>query len=417
MEYYSNFATTDSSNIKLIKKNKKIEKINKNPNDTRVNIEEPEFIYLDETLGPDPSLMQFQKNQTKILWTIDEIEEDHKDIKEFESLDKNIKQVVKGITLFFTNADKVVIANLDSIVKQIPYKAAAHFYKSQEYVESVHDISYEKTNKLYYNNPEECKKDVNLLNAIIDASSSYPDEIFDLDNYSCEHYEKKSKQEQAVFKAITTKINSMKKWMNINSFHYKLLGLSTTETIGFNALFAIINSLKEHNKGLKFLIEVNEFVARDEAIHALFGMNLYKHYVKNKIPNQELKQIIYEITEIEIKFLKVLIPNDIKINNLTVLDYINYLKYLANMIYKYYVPNGNIYQNVTKIPGSFNISGLKNKANFFERTASYVTDNKVFTSDEILKLYPKTITLKDKNLNKENISLFGNEEFNKYLIL
>lgn len=347
-----------------------------------------DFVKLDEELKPNDNLMVFHTQQQKQFWTTSEIEYQEQDIVDnFPKLDEDSKTIINSILLFFTVADKMVIGNLMTLIEGIPYKAANYFFMMQGYIESVHDMTYEKSILLYYNNNEKLMEDKKLLDSIISTAEEYPEEVFDFDNYDSSIYSTRSPDEQRIFQAVALKINLMNRWKNKKSLIHNLVAFFIMENLSFNALFALINTFKEYNKGLRYLIDINEFVARDERIHAEFGLYIYKHCIKNKLPVDEFMFILKEISEIEIKFLEILLPENVKINNRGVEDYVEYIKAYSNGITQElnYEP---LYKDVdlTKCE-SFNTPGLKNKHNFFERTGTYVIDNKPLDMNIILDLF------------------------------
>lgn len=350
-----------------------------------LTIEEPIFKPIDETLFPHEGIMEFHSKQKSILWTDNEIDYTLDDITiSFPKLEKDHQTIIKSILLFFTVADKLVISNLETL-SRIPYKSAGYFFAIQNYIESIHDIIYEKAARLYYNDTEKYCNDTALLDSILKNAEKYSNEVFDLNNYSCRYYDNKTETEKLIFEAVSLKVNLMNKWKNVNSFIHNLVAFFIIENISFNALFSLINTFKEYNVGLKYIIEINEFVSRDEKIHADFGLYLYKNFIINKLPEEEFRLILKEISETEIEFLKKIIPSNKKINNRSVEDYVNFIKEYANGITKElnYSP---LYIDIYETRPEFNIPQMKVKQNFFERTGTYVTNNKNITHKNLLAL-------------------------------
>lgn len=348
----------------------------------------PEFVEIDEKLAPDSRLMEFYTRQQRIFWTSAEIEYQEKDIvEEFPKLNNDYQSIIKSILLFFTVADKLVIGNLNTLKQFVPYKAAEYFLIAQEYIEAIHDQAYELSARKYYNNDKKLIEDRQLLDDIMEAADNNEDELFDLDEYHSEIYEKRSEIEKKVFRAVALKINLMNRWRNKKSFIHNLVAFFIMESLSFNALFALINTFKEYNRGLKYLIDINEFVSRDERIHAEFGLFLYKNFLLNKLPKEEFLFILREIAETEINFLRTLISDDLKINNRTVEDYVLFIKEYANNISKD-LGYGSLYEDVNSgSTESFNVPKLKVKHNFFERTGTYVNNNSAISMDDVLDMY------------------------------
>lgn len=349
--------------------------------------EDPVFKPIDESLKPNEEFMTFQEDQVKFLWTAKEIHCNLEDIKKFkETADEATKSIILSILLFFTVVEKLVLSNLEKIEKIVPYKGAQYYFKVQSYIETVHDMIYEKAARLYYDDDEKFKKDKQLMNNVLEEAEKCPDEIFDLDNYDCKYYQDKNDIEKSIFKAVVIKINSVNRWKYCDSILLNIIGFFIIESISFNALFAFIDTFKSKNIGLKFLIDINEFVLRDESLHARFGMFLYKNFVENKIPENEFYNILKDITDTEINFIKEIMPDALSINNLKQSEYIIYLQNLANDIAKNFISN-KIYDNVIKPRPEFSAYNIHIKANFFERNSPYIIDDTPVNKEDILKQY------------------------------
>lgn len=354
-------------------------------NDYVLTKEEPQFLPVDERINFNSLIMHFIDIQTQLLWTVDEIDYDEDDIRSFDKLSEEQKNVIKSIILFFTVADKLVISNLDNL-KNIPYESALNFYKLQEYIESIHDQIYRKSAILYYNNDEKYIKDVELLNNIIKMSEEYPNEIFDLNNYNCEYFNTKTQEEKNIFYAVSLKVNMVNKWKNMDSYIHNLVAFFTIESIAFNCLFGILNIFKKKNYGLKYLIDINELVSRDENVHAVFGLEFYRNFILNKIPNEEMILIVTEITETEKSFLEYMIPENFNFDNYRVENFKAYLENLANTILNEFdIPP--YYEIKDKIPEEFNLQSLKIKTNFFERNNLYLTKDQIVKTSNLLNSF------------------------------
>lgn len=371
------------SSCKLIKKNNVIVKqIERNYNLTK---NKPVFLDYDERISFNPLIMHFIDTQTKLLWTVNEIDYEEDDIKHFTRLPRQHQNIIKSIILFFTVADKLVISNLDNL-KQVPYESAANFYKLQEYIESIHDQIYRKSAILYYNDNNKYLKDVELLNEIIKTSENNPDEQFDLNNYYCDYLDSKTEDEKNIFYAVSLKVNMVNKWKNLDSYIHNLVAFFTIESISFNCLFGIINIFKKKNNGMKYLIDINELVSRDENVHAVFGLEFYKNFILNKIPDNELIMIVKEITEIEKKFLELMIPKNFVFDNYQIENFHAYLENLANLILnEFNIPNQ--YDIKHNIPEEFNLQSLKIKTNFFERNNLYITNDENIKKNILLNCF------------------------------
>ncbi|XP_063707548.1 ribonucleoside-diphosphate reductase small chain-like [Culicoides brevitarsis] len=333
---------------------------------------------VDETFFPCKELMNFYHEQQKVMWNLEEVEpkQIQHELAHFSELPIEIKAIIQSILLFFTQADKLVIENVNDLINHVPYKAATYFYNLQNSVESgVHDRSYEFLARYYYNNDDLYKNDLILLDSIIHESNPErlaknfgPDNLeFEFSKYQCKYYDFKNGIEKKIFQAVAKKINIMNKCKRRTSIVEKLVSFMVLETIGFNPIFAIINSIKNNNKGLSFLSTVNDFVTIDENIHARFGIELYMNYCESKLPVERVHEIIKEIAEIEIDFLKNIFDPKLIINSIDLDKYITYTKQITNTLSKT-ITNEILYHDLPELPVAFVTPQLQVKTNYFERT-------------------------------------------------
>jgi hypothetical protein len=351
-----------------------------------LTINKPEFIELDESLALNSVILSFIKRQTEILWTVEEITPNELDINEFSKLPTKYQVLIKSIILYFLFADKIVNSNLENLKDEIPYKSAKYFYNLQMYVEDIHDRIYEISGRIYYKNDKKFINDKNFMQQIINTAELYPTEYFDLDNYESNYYYSLSEDEKKIFKAVTVKINLLNKWRNIDSFLHNLIAFFTIESVSFNCLFVIINLFKKNNKGLKYLIDINEFVSRDENIHSIFGIEFYKNFIVNKLSKDEIIYIITSITDTEIDFIKTIMDENFDLDGHNRERFIDYLKNTANIILNL-LGIDNIYIISEPIPIEFNLQTSSIKTNFFERSSIYISNNKVINTDDVLNLF------------------------------
>jgi ribonucleotide reductase beta subunit family protein with ferritin-like domain len=83
----------------------------------------------------------------------------------------------------------------------------------------------------------------------------------------------------------------------------RLIAFAIVEGIFFAGSFCAIFWLK-YTKGLmtKAFAKSNEFIARDESLHAEFSVLLYS-YIQNKLTEKEVHELFEEAVNIEIKFI------------------------------------------------------------------------------------------------------------------
>lgn len=351
-----------------------------------LTIQKPILYEIDESLNLNNLISSFIKRQTEILWTVDEIMCNPLDMQEYKKLPRNEQVLVKSIILYFLFADKIVSGNLEKLKEHMVYKSAKYFYNLQLYVEDIHDRIYEISGRIYYDDDEKFIKDQKLMQQIIDTAELHNDVYFDIDNFESDYYNLLSPDEKKIFKAVSIKINLLNKWRNVDSFIHNLISFFTIESVSFNCLFVIINVYKNNNKGMKYLIDINEVVSRDENIHSIFGIEFYKNFIINKIPIEECMYIIKDITDTEIEFIKNIMEEKFTLYMYDRNHFINYIKNTANTILTL-LSYDKIYNITEEIPLEFNLQTPTIKTNFFERPSLYMSKNKIINVDEILNTF------------------------------
>lgn len=372
MENYSkNLTQKDLSSLMLIRKPNLIPiKIQFN----NFKSENVQWVLVDEICERSPLFTKYFSQQFKILWRKDEIPFSLDDINQFKNLNNNDKTLIKSILLFFRFADKIAIGSLNTLITKIPYRGLITFYASQMLIEEIHDDAYDHAALLYYDNPILLEKDIRLMQNILNEADLNPEEIIDIDNYECEFYQNKSEEDQKIFKAVIKLLNTMNKWKNVNSFQHQFIGLGVSEGLLFKPLFALIETFKSENVGLKYLIDLNNFIIKDEAVHAKTCFEIANNYIVNLIDLEEIKEIIIDIVNANIEFLKIIFSDDMKVNNKSNIEFINMIKKDGNDIFNLFNkgPTLKIFEYDEEV---FETINLPTKHNFFERSSTYSNEN------------------------------------------
>ena len=190
------------------------------------------------------NLLKYYRLQFDMIWTAQEIDMSQ-DRYDWQSLDPKTQRLIKFVLCFFAQADGLVIENISKRFQDESsdiLKEAGHFYAVQNLVETVHNEMYSIMIDVFITDPAER---VRALNAI-------------------QHYP--SIRKIALW---------MKKWMESDRpLRERVVAFACIEGIIFVALFVAIWYIKRQNK-LPGLCKANEFIARDEALHALFAVELY----------------------------------------------------------------------------------------------------------------------------------------------
>jgi ribonucleoside-diphosphate reductase subunit M2 len=240
----------------------------------------------------DQDIWSMYKRQVDCFWRAEEIDFS-KDMKSWETLNKDEKFFIKMILAFFAASDGIVMENLGMrFMSEVQLSEARAFYGFQIAMENIHSEVYSLLIDSYVKDKSE--KD-NLFNAI--------------DNFPCV----KKKADWAI------------KWINDkrSSFATRLIAFACVEGIFFSGAFCSIYWLKKRGKmpGLAFS---NELIARDEALHTEFAILLYNKLQK-QLPKKKVIDIIKEAVDIEREFICEALPcRLISMNSKLMSQYIEY---------------------------------------------------------------------------------------------
>lgn len=135
------------------------------------------------------------------------------------------------------------------------------------------------------------------------------------------------------FNITNKKMSWMAGWMTDSKpLASRFLAFACAEGIFFCNLFTIIFWFRHHGKLVNFAV-ANEYIRRDESLHAWYGCIRYLRQNKiDRISDVESLSIIKEATELEIEFIHELLPEDIR--DLTKERLIKYCRYTADTICK-----------------------------------------------------------------------------------
>jgi ribonucleoside-diphosphate reductase beta chain len=144
------------------------------------------------------------------------------------------------------------------------------------------------------------------------------------------------------------------------SFAQRLLAFVCVEGIFFSGSFCAIYWLK--NRGLMpGLATANQFISRDENLHASFAIELYK-MLENRLPQESVFNIFREAVDIEKEFITESLPVSLIGMNCTLMT--QYIEYVAD---RWLVLLGydKLY-NAQNPFGFMELISVNTKSNFFE---------------------------------------------------
>lgn len=277
-------------------------------------------------------IWRMYKMAMSVFWTPEEIDLS-KDTSDWENLSDNEQFFIKHVLAFFAASDGIVNENLAlRFHNEIQAPEAKAFYGFQIAMENIHNETYSLLIDQYIKDNKEKQK---LFQAI-------------------EH-----------IPAIRQKAEWCMKWIHDEnaSFAQRLLAFACVEGIFFSGAFCAIFWLKE--KGvMPGLALSNDFIARDESLHAEFAVLLYTQYIKNKLPQNEVHALFEECVQLEDDFINEALPCRLLGMNADLMR--QYIRFVADRLLVQ-CEYDKIFHVTNPFPFMDRI-GLENKSNFFEHT-------------------------------------------------
>lgn len=280
-------------------------------------------------------IWEMYKTAKSVFWVPNEVDLT-KDIDDWNTvLNEDEKFFIKNVLAFFSSSDSIVNENLAArFLNEVQVPEAKAFYGFQIAMEVIHQEMYSLMIDTYV-------KDTSEKLALFDSIFTVP--------------------------TINQKAQWALKWISDKeaSFATRLVAFAIVEGIFFSSAFASIYWLKERGL-MPGLCLSNEFISRDEGLHCEFAILLYS-YIKNKLPQETIHQIVSQATEIECNFVRdSLRVRLIGMNSDLMCDYVKFCsdRLLQQLGYE------KLYNVQNPFPFMDRI-GLSNKTNFFEH---YVAD-------------------------------------------
>jgi ribonucleoside-diphosphate reductase beta chain len=242
-------------------------------------------------------LFGFYEQLSATEWSVGHFKDAiNKDPEQFETLDPKEQNLVKCVLVFFAASDGLVNMNLlDRFIKEVQITEARDFYIAQARQEVVHARTYGRLIEAYIKDEEERDATFNAL----------------------EHVP-----------AIQAKGNWAKKWIDSDkSFAHRLLAFAIVEGIYFCGSFCVIFWFMSKNV-LPGLTSSNEWISRDESLHTAFAIWLYNNYIRNKLSQEEIQQMVREAVDIEQSFIQYALPEGLLGMNESLMT--QYIQYVAD---------------------------------------------------------------------------------------
>lgn len=289
------------------------------------------------------TIFERYKNARDVFWVPNEINIEPREIEEFQSMKSEEQHVILKVLAFFANADNIVIENLlTNFSNDVKLMEAKLFFSFQAAIEAIHSEMYSL-----------------LINA----------------------YAKDNEQKLKLFYSIKNDaIVKMKtdfaiKWMQSSApFSERAVAFACLEGILFSSSFAFIYYFKKRGL-LQALTLSNEFISRDEKMHADFAIllvNMFDQYSAESDPNttrpseQTILQIVQESVEIETYFVNSCLESDLI--GLSSENMILYVQYVADRLLQDL--NCDKFYKVNNPLDYMQMMSLDTRTNFFESRSS-----------------------------------------------
>ena len=274
-------------------------------------------------------IWQMYKKAEASFWTAEEIDLSP-DLADWERLNDGERHFISHVLAFFAASDGIVNENLAvNFLSEVQFPEAKCFYGFQVMSENIHSETYSLLIDTYVRDSREKNK---LFNA--------------LETVPC----------------VAKKGEWALKWINSETFVERLIAFAAVEGIFFSGSFCSIFWLKKRGlmPGLSFS---NELISRDEGLHCEFACLLYTQYIKNKLPQERVYEIILDAVRIEKEFITDALPVAlIGMNADLMAQYIEYVAdfWLQRLGYEKYYNTPNPFDFMTTI-------SLQGRTNFFEK--------------------------------------------------
>ncbi len=292
-------------------------------------------------------IWEYYKTHEASFWTSEEIDL-AQDMTDWNSLNDGERHFISHVLAFFAASDGIVNENLAvNFLSEVQYAEAKCFYGFQVMMENIHSETYSLLIDTYIKNPAEKDR---LLNAI--------------DTIPC----------------VQKKADWALRWIDNGTFAERLIAFAAVEGIFFSGSFCSIYWLKKRGlmPGLTFS---NELISRDEGLHRDFACMLYTDHIKNKMPEQQVYDIIRNAVEIEQEFVSDALPVSLIGMNADLMK--QYIAFVADHLLV--TLNLKKIYNVTNPFDFMDMISLQGKTNFFEKRVGEYQKSAVMAKFKAMK--------------------------------
>jgi ribonucleoside-diphosphate reductase beta chain len=271
--------------------------------------------------------------QESNIWLASDINLTHDSVDYQTKMNDDERTYLKQILGFFATSDGIVGENLAmNFLQEVQIPEVRYFYYFQCMMEAVHAKVYTQ-----------------LITTFI-TSQNERDELFD---------------SIAIHPIIMKKANWAFRYMSKGNanFSKRLLAFLAIEGIFFAGSFAAIFWLRDRGILSNSLGVANEYISRDETMHAEFACVLYKEFC-NDLDGEEIREVLLSALDIEKEFINHILPSNFMGMSRDSMH--QYLEYVTDT---WLVELGCEEEFGVDQPFDFMATiGQKRKDNFFEKT-------------------------------------------------
>ena len=293
-----------------------------------------------------PSLWKVFKKQQAVIWTTEEIDF-ASDKAGFDALDEDARHFLLTIISFFASSDLLILDNLmEQFMGEVTVPECKAFYALQSFIETIHSETY-----------------ATMLNKFVPAGATrYTDGLNQI-------------------ASIRAKGEWARKFMDPGRpFAVRLWAFCIFEGLLFSASFASIYWLRTKGNLCPGLTFSNELIARDEALHAEFGIEMY-NLLENPLPTEMVHEVLTKAVALEEAFVREALPK--RLEGINEQNMCQYVRFCADRLLSLLKgPGGLPYARLKHHKARtnpfpwMNAISLESKTNFFEkRVAEYVKAN------------------------------------------
>lgn len=272
----------------------------------------------------------FYKKAEASFWTAEEIDLAPDLIDWEQKLNDDERHFIKHVLAFFAASDGIVNENLaENFVSEVQYTEAKFFYGFQIAMENIHSETYSLLIDSYIKDSEEKTR---LFNAI--------------ETMDC----------------VKKKADWALRWIDEGNFAERLIAFAAVEGIFFSGSFCSIFWLKKRGlmPGLSFS---NELISRDEGLHCDFACLLYNNHLNNKLPKEQVMEIILDAVKIEKEFILEALP--VRLIGMNSDSMSQYIEFVADRLLMELGCEKHF--NATNPFDFMDMISIQGKTNFFEK--------------------------------------------------